>query len=227
MPETDRDLDVRTIPPPERHPTIFRRFDALAPGGSFVLVNDHGPKPLLYQIQVERAGRFDWNVLEAGPARWRVEIARRGGDGPRGVTECLETDHRRLEAILDAVEAAVGAGDFRRAGERFSEFTCGLSRHIVMEEEILFPVFEHATGIASGPTQVMRMEHVEIKRLMAEARESIGATDAERFGTCVEALRGVLGEHNVKEEQILYPATDRAAGGDRERDDIVKRMQAV
>ncbi|MCZ7685349.1 MAG: DUF2249 domain-containing protein [Sandaracinaceae bacterium] len=52
------ELDVRTIPPPERHPRIFGAFDALAEGESFVLVNDHYPKPLLYQFQSERPGRF-------------------------------------------------------------------------------------------------------------------------------------------------------------------------
>ena len=41
---------------------------------SFVLVNDHDPKPLFYQFQAERAGQFEWNYLESGPTVWRVEI---------------------------------------------------------------------------------------------------------------------------------------------------------
>ena len=70
-------LDVRVIPPREKHPTIFRTFDELAPGESFVLVNDHDPFPLRYQFEAERAGRFGWEYLEQGPAVWRVEISRR------------------------------------------------------------------------------------------------------------------------------------------------------
>ena len=38
-------LDVRTIQPRDRHPMIFNTFDALQPGESFELVNDHAPKP--------------------------------------------------------------------------------------------------------------------------------------------------------------------------------------
>ena len=47
------ELDVRDVVPRERHPLIFRTFDALAPGQGFVLVNDHDPKPLYYQFQAE------------------------------------------------------------------------------------------------------------------------------------------------------------------------------
>ncbi|MFO7324044.1 MAG: DUF2249 domain-containing protein [Chloroflexota bacterium] len=70
-------IDVRAIAPRERHPLIFQTFDALAPGESFALVNDHDPKPLYYQFSFEREGLFDWEYLEQGPEVWRVRISRR------------------------------------------------------------------------------------------------------------------------------------------------------
>jgi uncharacterized protein (DUF2249 family) len=69
-------LDVRVIPPREKHPAIFHTFDALASGGSFILVNDHDPFPLRYQFEAERAGEFGWEYLEQGPVVWRVAISR-------------------------------------------------------------------------------------------------------------------------------------------------------
>lgn len=69
-------LDIRPIHPSERHPLIFERFEALAPGEGFILVNDHDPKPLFYQFQAERAGTFTWEYLEEGPSAWRVRIGR-------------------------------------------------------------------------------------------------------------------------------------------------------
>ncbi|HEX9044513.1 MAG TPA: DUF2249 domain-containing protein [Candidatus Limnocylindrales bacterium] len=71
-----RVLDVRTIPPVTRHSLIFSTLDELAPGQALELVNDHDPKPLYYQLQAERAGRFSWDYLESGPSVWRVRIAR-------------------------------------------------------------------------------------------------------------------------------------------------------
>lgn len=72
-------LDIRTIPPMNRHPLIFDRFEALAPGESFVLVNDHNPKPLFYQFQAEHTGEFTWEYLEEGPTEWRVRLGRSNG----------------------------------------------------------------------------------------------------------------------------------------------------
>lgn len=73
---TDRILDVRPIPPREKHPTIFETFAALEPGEHFVLVNDHDPLPLRYQFQYEHEGEFLWEYLESGPVVWRVKISR-------------------------------------------------------------------------------------------------------------------------------------------------------
>jgi uncharacterized protein (DUF2249 family) len=72
----DSTLDVRRVPPPRRHPMILDRFERLAPGQAFVLVNDHDPKPLYYQFQAERTGQFTWEYLETGPEVWRVRIGR-------------------------------------------------------------------------------------------------------------------------------------------------------
>ena len=69
-------LDVRTIAPRDRHPLIFGKFDALAPGESLELVNDHDPKPLYYQFKAESQAEFSWEYLEQGPEVWRVRIGR-------------------------------------------------------------------------------------------------------------------------------------------------------
>ncbi|HVS76535.1 MAG TPA: DUF2249 domain-containing protein [Steroidobacteraceae bacterium] len=72
-------LDVRKLIPMERHRRIFDTYEKLNPGESFVLVNDHDPKPLYYQFQAEHSGQFSWNYLQQGPAVWQVEIGRSGG----------------------------------------------------------------------------------------------------------------------------------------------------
>lgn len=68
------ELDVRPIPPRDKHPTIFRTFDGLGPGESMLLINDHDPAPLRYQMMAERGGKFEWTYLESGPQVWRVQI---------------------------------------------------------------------------------------------------------------------------------------------------------
>lgn len=72
--QTMKTLDIRPVPPPQKHPAIFQAFDALSPGEAFELVNDHDPRPLYYQLQFERRERFTWEYLEEGPKVWRVKI---------------------------------------------------------------------------------------------------------------------------------------------------------
>lgn len=77
MPAEPLELDVRPIPPREKHPAIFRTFDSLVVGQEMVIINDHDPRPLRYQFQAERPERFDWTYEEQGPEVWRVRISRR------------------------------------------------------------------------------------------------------------------------------------------------------
>jgi len=67
-------VDVRPMPPAQRHATIFRTFDTLASGQAMMLVNDHDPKPLYYQFAAEMPGKFQWDYQEQGPHVWRVAI---------------------------------------------------------------------------------------------------------------------------------------------------------
>lgn len=69
-------LDVRNIAARDRHSLIFHTYHTLQPGQSFVLVNDHDPKPLYYQFEFEHQGKFSWDYLEQGPEVWRVRIGR-------------------------------------------------------------------------------------------------------------------------------------------------------
>ena len=71
------ELDVRVLPPRDKHPTIFRTFDALTSGQSMLLLNDHDPKPLRYQLAAVRPESFDWKYEAEGPELWRVRISRR------------------------------------------------------------------------------------------------------------------------------------------------------
>ncbi len=73
---TSRELDVRSEPPARRHELIFETYHGLGDGESYVLVNDHDPKPLRYQFEAEHAGAFTWQYLEEGPQVWRVEIGK-------------------------------------------------------------------------------------------------------------------------------------------------------
>lgn len=73
---TEHVIDVRPMPPRERHPKIFGTWAELAPGESMLIVNDHDPVPLYYQFACEHVGAFRWEYLEQGPDVFRVRITK-------------------------------------------------------------------------------------------------------------------------------------------------------
>jgi uncharacterized protein (DUF2249 family)/hemerythrin-like domain-containing protein len=223
----ERALDVRGKPGDAAASEALARFDALDRGERFVLVAGDGGVETLRKLQAERPEAFEWSPLAYGPPVWRIEIARRepAKAGGRGVEEALSWDHDRLDALEQAAFEERAAGDLQAAFDLYAQFALGLRRHIGFEEEILFPSFEELSGMPpdAGPTAVMRAEHREIERLLDEIAGGIGDAAAD-----VDAVRAdlhrVLGEHNLKEEGVLYPTVDQRLGADG-ADRLVGRIQ--
>ena len=124
------------------------------------------------------------------------------------ITRYLSWDHDRLDGLLAEATRHVEEGDLSQARSIFLAFDDGLRRHIRLEEELLFPLFESRTGMRNGPTAAMRTEHRVIEAELTRMREGLDAGDASEYATGLANLHGVLGPHNVKEEQVLYPTTD-------------------
>jgi uncharacterized protein (DUF2249 family) len=218
-------LDLRALPGGERVAAVFSAFDQLAPGQRLVLVVDHDPGHILPRFHQERGGLFEWSPLENGPDTWRLEIARRVVSGPREVSEALSWDHDRLDDLEKKAFEERAAGRLADAATTYRVFALGLRRHIGFEEALLFPEFEARAGVPAdaGPTAVMRAEHRKIEALLTEIEAGI-ADPASPVEEARATLHRVLGDHNFKEEQVLYPGTDRMLS-EAERDDLVRRIQ--
>jgi uncharacterized protein (DUF2249 family) len=223
----EEDVDLRGVAAAERARRALKAFDALAPGETVVFVAADAAGDLLGRLQAERRGLFEWSVLAAGPPAWRIELARRRDElsMERGINEALSWDHDRLDTLEQAAFRKRAAGDLAGAGRLYREFAAGLRRHIGFEEGILFPAFEERSGFppTAGPTAVMRAEHREIEDLLG--RIEAGITDAAApVDEPRRRMHAVLGEHNVKEEQVLYPGSDEMLGAE-EADRLVARIQ--
>ena len=75
-PEANPELDLRSVPRPQRHPLVFSRFDALEPGESFEIINDHDPIPLNKQFDLMRPGQAEWTYVVRGPEMFRIRVRR-------------------------------------------------------------------------------------------------------------------------------------------------------
>ena len=63
-----------------------------------------------------------------------------------------------------------------------------------------------------GPTQVMRNEHAQMRELIGASRAALEARDAEDYSGYAETLLIMMQQHNMKEENVLYPMCDQQLG---------------
>ncbi len=125
------------------------------------------------------------------------------------ITDLMTQDHRSCDELLVAVEHAVANADWPLARSEFAHFHRRMLHHFGVEEEVLFPAFEQSTGIYRGPTQVMRAEHAQLRQLLAATESALAGEDADDYSGHAETLLIMMQQHNVKEENILYPMCDQ------------------
>jgi len=215
-------LDVTQIEPRLKHPTIFEHFDALKPGESFVIHNDHDPKPLYYQLLGQRGTIFTWEYLEEGPRTWLVKIAKNKVD---------------KEEDVETV-GSIAAKDYRKA-EVFKklgiDFCCGgekslkeASKEAGISEEQLRQELENADTVTASASQdynkwkldfladFIANTHHQYIRDNATVISGLADKVAQRHGPQhpelgslaerVNALMNDLLSHLDKEEKVLFPA---------------------
>jgi len=96
----DHELDVRPLRKPDKHPAIFQAYAAVAVGESLVLVNDHDPRHLHDEFEVEHPGGYAWEYLAKDPGAWRIRI-----------TKLASTPLPRILADTTALSTSASAAD--------------------------------------------------------------------------------------------------------------------
>ncbi|HLY97329.1 MAG TPA: hemerythrin domain-containing protein [Sideroxyarcus sp.] len=131
------------------------------------------------------------------------------------IAEFMTADHHTCDDAFAVAEQAALAGNWGEAEVMFNDFRTDMARHFRMEEDELFPALRSAGG-PSGPVQMMLMEHAQMKTLIEQMSGTLERHDAQGYGGLSETLLIVMQQHNLKEEQILYPMADHYLAAQRE-----------
>jgi len=141
------------------------------------------------------------------------------------IMDFLGGDHRACDDLFASAEVAVAQKNWDSARSLFERFQTAMAHHLTMEEDVLFPAFEARTGMRTGPTEVMRMEHAQMRGLLQEMAGAVTNADESRYLGLSETLNMLMQQHNLKEENMLYPMSDQVLGD--ERDSLIRAMQAI
>lgn len=132
------------------------------------------------------------------------------------ILEFMRDDHRACDVLYTEAENALSDKRVDEAKVLFDQFYHATNHHFDMEERELFITFEKRTGMMGGPTQMMRYEHQQLRSLLESMRTALGENRVNDFFGIGESMMIMLQQHNMKEEQMLYPMIDRTLGDDGE-----------
>ena len=215
-------LEVFNIEPRLKHPTIFDHFDALDSGESFIIKNDHDPKPLYYQLLGERGKDLIWNYLESGPEYWQVRL------GKPLESETLETvghiaakDIRKAEVLkqLGVDFCCGGKQTLKEAAHSVGLDEIELHRRLNQSEELPIagpPLNFKDWDIDFLSDYIKNVHHRYVREkgpIIQELAHKVADVHAQQHPELVklsqelDAFLDDLYHHLDKEEKQLFPAT--------------------
>lgn len=202
------------------------QFEKLGSKESIILKLGDKGGVLIDHFQGRFWGEFEWAPLQLGPPVWQFVMIRTPSKiSKRSVREFLGSDHRRCDELFSQMENASQAGDLAGATSFFGQFRTGMDHHFDMEENAFFPAFEKATGMTQGPTMVMRMEHRQMQGLIGQMAQAMEQGKLDGVNRAISTLMILMRQHNIKEEQMLYPMADQHLG--EMTDGLVRSMQKM
>ena len=122
----------------------------------------------------------------------------------------MKADHRACDEVFANMENEVSDENWANATKLFEAFASDLNHHFNMEEEVMFPAFEAREAGHCNPTPVMIMEHTQMRNVLKQLREDLEAKNKEHFFGLSETLMMTMQQHNMKEEQMMYPMIDES-----------------
>jgi hemerythrin-like domain-containing protein len=139
------------------------------------------------------------------------------------IKQFLSNDHKACDEAFADLENAINDGKWEESEANLETMKNAFVRHFTMEEEAMFPAFEAASGMSCGPTQVMKMEHEQMRSAINKLAMAVAARDKNKALGCCETFNMLTQQHNSKEEQILYTMADNVLNSI----EIVEKMQNV
>lgn len=222
---TENILNVTLLEPRQKHPTIFVRFDALAPGESLTIHNDHDPKPLYYQLLGERGNIFTWEYLEQGPVWWKVRISKnKTGEVDETLGAIAAKDLRKAEIFKKY------GLDFCCGGKKTVKEACAekgidvtkIEQELQQADKIIstrpLPYQEWSLDFLAD--YIVNTHHTYVRKTIPELSE-LTAKVARVHGdqhpelhvilALVNDIVEELSSHLVKEEEIVFPYIKQVA----------------
>ena len=139
-----------------------------------------------------------------------------------GSDNWLVHEHSLYENLLSRCQETVEIEDWDSVSRLFDELVAHLKRHMLLEEEVLYPAYESAPHAPQGPTTALREEHSAIVRLVRDMARIIRTRDSGHVLEGLAQLENRMIKHHEKEEDIFLPMASHILNTS--RDELLRKL---
>lgn len=129
------------------------------------------------------------------------------------ILELMLDHHRQCDDAFAKLENLVAEQNWSNP-QAFEDFFSTIKKHFQAEEDLLFAALENKMGGPIGPTMMMRQEHQQMSVLLEQMKEAFAAKDHKKFLSLSDTWMIIAQQHNMKEEEVLYPLMDDSLGAE-------------
>ncbi len=219
--ETDGDLilNIPALEPQQKHALIFHIFDQLEAGETFIIHNDHDPKPVYYQLKGERGDVFTWEYLSEGPQWWDIRVTKKAEEIQETIGEIVAKDISKTTVFKkygidfccngnrSVKEACEAKGlDYKQVVEELNRVSGNVTGHSQLNYDEWNLDFL-ADYVVNTHHQYVRKYLPEIVQYMNKVEQVHGAHHPELalMKVQVDKIEAELTAHMKEEETLLFP----------------------
>jgi len=232
MDKNIKNLDLREMPPFERHEKIFGMLEELKDQETLRIINDHEPKPLYYLLQAEYKGQFEWEYEKQGPDDWifRIKKISKSDDKREKIKGLIKKIHNKEDLKKHKEEA-------RDILKNISPSDLGLIEQEIIKEGITRKEMRKLCDIhldvmkdnLANKELNLKPGH-PIHTFMEEHKEILGFVDklkkvlkkSESLGNFKDARKEIemlkfaakhlveAEKHHQREEEVLFPEMEKS-----------------
>ncbi len=201
-------LDVTELSKEEQAEKIGTEVNGLQEGEKIEVISNGDFNEIIGGLVNNLWGKVEWLPILNEEGTWSGLFIKNSA-APATILGIMEAHHKYCDNLYVKGENEISSGDEEAGKRHLRAFLYIMELHFHREETILFPAFEERIGMTDGPTQVMRMEHEQIRGVLGEMKKSYDGSDYQKIFDQAETLLILIQQHNSKEENMLYPICDQ------------------
>ncbi len=121
-------------------------------------------------------------------------------------------EHSELDQLVEELLETITRGSVDAARASLEDFAESLAAHLMIEEDVYFPLVEELAPRHVPTLRAARLAHLELRAALDEIRDHLTEGDLDAACAALRKLLDGLGDHERLEADLIADLKDGGAG---------------